>query len=46
MHIRFWWESQKEGHHYEDPDICRWDVNMKMDLRERGSDIMDWIVLA
>jgi hypothetical protein len=21
MHIRFWWESQKERDHQEDPDI-------------------------
>jgi hypothetical protein len=46
MHIKFWWESQKKGHHYGDPDICRWDVNMKMDLREIGWGDMHWIDLV
>jgi hypothetical protein len=22
MHIGFWWESRKEGDHYEDLDVC------------------------
>jgi hypothetical protein len=34
MHIGYWWESQKERDH--------WD-NIKMDLREIGWDVLDWI---
>jgi hypothetical protein len=38
MHIRYWWEIQKERDHWED--------NIKMNLRETGWDGMDWIDLA
>jgi hypothetical protein len=24
MHIGYWWESQKEGDHYEEQDVCGW----------------------
>jgi hypothetical protein len=40
MHIGYWWESQKEGDHWEDQD------NIKMDLREVGWDGRDWIDLT
>jgi hypothetical protein len=32
MHIGYWWESQKERHHWEGQDVD----NIKMDLREIG----------
>jgi hypothetical protein len=45
MHTGYWWESQKERGHWEDPRR-RWVDNIKMDLREIGWDGMDWIDLA
>jgi hypothetical protein len=39
MHIGYWWESWKEGDHWEDHD------NIKMYLREKGWDGMNWIDL-
>jgi hypothetical protein len=45
MHIGFWWESQKErdqlGRHR-----CRWEGNIKIDLREIGWRGMVQIYLA
>jgi hypothetical protein len=38
MHIGHWWESQNERDQWED--------NIKIDLREKGWDGMDWIDLA
>jgi len=32
-----------EGVHLGDPDIRRWDDNIKMDLQEVGCGGMDWI---
>jgi hypothetical protein len=26
MHVGYWWESQKERHHYEDQDIGGWTI--------------------
>jgi hypothetical protein len=42
MHIVYWWESQKERDHWD----TRWVDIIKIDLRERGRDGMDWIDLA
>jgi hypothetical protein len=46
MHIRvvYWWESPKEGDHWEDKAVDGWKI--KMDLRDIGWDGMDWIDLA
>jgi hypothetical protein len=38
IHIGYWWGSQKERR--------RWVDNIKIDLREIGWDVMDWIDLA
>jgi hypothetical protein len=38
MCIGYWWESQKEGDHWED--------DIKLDIGERGWGGMDWIDLA
>jgi hypothetical protein len=46
MHIGCWLESQKERDHWEDQDVGEWTVRIKMDLRERGWDRMDWTYLA
>jgi hypothetical protein len=45
MHTGYWWESQKERDHWEDPRR-RWVNNIKMDLREIGWDEVDWIDMA
>jgi hypothetical protein len=45
MHIRYWWESQKEIDHYEDRNIGGWTI-LKWILREIRWDGMDWIELA
>jgi hypothetical protein len=45
MHIRYWRVIQKERDDWEDQDIYGWTI-LKMDLREIGSDGMDWIDLA
>jgi hypothetical protein len=26
MHIRYWWESRKEGDHWEDQDVVGWTI--------------------
>jgi hypothetical protein len=26
MYIRYWWESQKEGDHWEDQDVVGWTI--------------------
>jgi hypothetical protein len=44
MHIGYWWESQKERD-LGRPRRRRVD-NIKMDLREVGWDVRDWIDLA
>jgi hypothetical protein len=44
MRIGYWWESQKERDHLEDQEVGLVD-NIKMDLREVGWDVMDWIDL-
>jgi hypothetical protein len=44
MYIGYWWESRKEGDHWEDQEIGGWTI--KTDLREIGWDGMDWIDLA
>jgi hypothetical protein len=38
-------ETQKQRHHSEDLDVG-WEDNIKMDLTELVSEIMDWIHLA
>jgi hypothetical protein len=43
MHIGYWWESQKRP---LGRPRRRWVDNIKVDLRERGCDGMDWIDLA
>jgi hypothetical protein len=45
MHIGYWWESRKEADHWEDQSLW-WVDNIKMDLRERGSNGVNWIDLA
>jgi hypothetical protein len=45
MHIGYWWESRKEGDHWEDQDVRGWTF-IKMDVREIGLDGIDWIDLA
>jgi hypothetical protein len=44
MHIGYWWESQKERRLGR--PRYRWVDNIKMDLRERRWNGMDWIDLA
>jgi hypothetical protein len=44
MHIAFRWKSHKETDHYSDLDVGK-GVNIKMDLREIGCGVMDWIDL-
>jgi hypothetical protein len=44
MCMWFWWESQKERELGR--PRCRWEDNIKMDLREVGWGGMDWIELA
>jgi hypothetical protein len=41
--IGFWWGSQKR---LLGRPICRWENNIKMDLREIGWGCMDWINMA
>jgi hypothetical protein len=45
MHIGHWWESQQKKKPLGRPRR-RWVDNIKMDLRERGWDGMDWIDVA
>jgi hypothetical protein len=45
MHVGYWWESRKEGDHWEDQDVGGWTI-LKWILREIGWDGMDWIDLA
>jgi hypothetical protein len=45
MHIGYWWEIQKERDHWGRPRR-RWVDNIKIDLREIGWDVGDWIDLA
>jgi hypothetical protein len=45
MHMGYWWESQKERGPLRRPRR-RWVDNIKMDVRERGCEDMDWIDLA
>jgi hypothetical protein len=45
MHIGYWWESEKERDHWEDPRR-RWVDNIKLDLREIGWDGVDWVYTA
>jgi hypothetical protein len=44
MHIGYWWEIQKERHHWEDQDVGGWKI-LKWIL-DRGWNGMDWIDLA
>jgi hypothetical protein len=44
MHRGYWWESQKERDHWEDLDVCVY--NIMRDRREIGWRGMDWIHLA
>jgi hypothetical protein len=46
MHIGYWLESQKERDHSLGRPRQRWVDNIKVDLRERGGDDIDWIDLA
>jgi hypothetical protein len=45
MHIEYWWESQKEGDHWEAQDVGGWIIS-NLILRERGWDGVDWIDMA
>jgi hypothetical protein len=45
MHIRYWWESQKERDHWEDQDVGGWTI-IKWILIEIEWDGMDWIDLV
>jgi hypothetical protein len=45
MHIGYWWGSQKERDHWEE-QRCRWVDHIKIDLREKGWDCLDWIDVA
>jgi hypothetical protein len=38
MHIRYWWESQKERDYWEDQDVGGW--------KKVGWDGVDWIDMA
>jgi hypothetical protein len=38
MHMAYWWESRKEGDHWEDQDVGGWTI-LKMDLKR---DRMEW----
>jgi hypothetical protein len=44
MYLGFWWKSQKERATRKTQH--RWVHNIKIDLRERGWDSMNWIDLA
>jgi hypothetical protein len=46
MHIGYWWERQKERKRPLGRPRRRWIDNIKIDLRERGWDGIDWIDLA
>jgi hypothetical protein len=43
MHVGYWWESQKERHHWEGQDIGRWTILKWVLERQDG---IDWIDLA
>jgi hypothetical protein len=43
MHLGYWWESQKEGDHWE--DVGGWTI-FKWILREIGWDGVDWMDMA
>ena len=45
MHIEFWWENLRERDLLGRPRH-RWEDNIKMDLREVGCDLGEWIDLA
>jgi hypothetical protein len=45
MFIGYGWESQKERDHWEEKRH-RWVNNIKMDLREIGWDVVDWIDMS
>jgi hypothetical protein len=36
MHIGYWWESQKERHHYEDQDVGAWTILKQISERYDG----------
>jgi hypothetical protein len=42
MHIGYWWEIQKEIHHWEDQDVGRWRISKWILERQ---DRMIWIGL-
>jgi len=44
VHKKFWLENLKERDHWE--DTCRWEDNIRMDLRETGWEGVDWIHLG
>jgi hypothetical protein len=45
MHVGFWWESQKEGHHKEDLEICG-RIILNQVVREIRWTLMNWTYLA
>jgi hypothetical protein len=38
--------EKPEGRRLLERSICKWEDNIKMDLRETGWNVMDWIGLA
>jgi hypothetical protein len=46
MHTKFWLEDPKGRDHLEDVDIDGWKNNIRIVLREKGWEGVDWIPLA
>jgi hypothetical protein len=43
MHIGYWWETQKRP---LGRPRCRWVNNIKMDFKETGWCVKDWIAIC
>jgi hypothetical protein len=50
MHVRYWWESQKEINHLEDQDVGGWAIFKSILERQDGIDMAQvrgqWRALA